>query len=72
MFSDENPKLGKSTQSRRDLKPTSHARFWSVVGFEPGSTEVKGRERNHRANLISNGCNSASISHTPIEKKFEK
>ena len=33
-------------------KPNPHARFW--FGLEPGFIEVKGRDRNHWANLTTN------------------
>ncbi len=49
---EENPKWGKPMQSGRDWKPNPHARLWSEVGFKPGSTELKGRDRNHSASLI--------------------
>ncbi len=32
-------------------KPNPRARRWSELGFEPGSTEMKGRDRSHWANL---------------------
>ena len=32
-------------QSGRDWHLNPHARLWSEVGIEPGSTEVKGRDR---------------------------
>ena len=34
-----------------DCKANPYIRLWSKVGFEPGFTKVKGRERNHSANL---------------------
>ena len=36
-----------NTKSGRDWKPNTHVRLRSEVGFEPGSTQVKGKERNH-------------------------
>ena len=48
----KNPTGGKPLQSGRDCLLNPYARLWSEVGFEPGFTEVKGRKRNHWANLI--------------------
>ena len=50
---EETPKGGnRRNQVGIGQSPNPHTRLWSEVGFEPGSTEVKGRGRNRWANLF--------------------
>ncbi len=70
---------GKPMQSGKDWKTNQHAGLRFEVGFEPGSTELKGSARNHWGNLIrlalshylANWQLTAAMSRMILPVKFE-